>query len=39
MPKIYQNLDFNDLKTVYEMLRLEIFATFDNIFTANLLGM
>ena len=39
MPKIYQNLDFNYLKTVYKILRLGIFAAFDNIFTANILGM
>ena len=37
--QIYQNLDFNYLKTVYIMLRLGIFTAFDNIFTANILGM
>ena len=39
MPKMYQNLDFNYLKTAYKMLSLGIFPTFDNIFTANILGM
>ena len=39
MPKMYQNLDLNYLKTVYKMLRLEIFLTFDNTFAANILGM
>ena len=28
MPKIYQNLDFNHLKTVYKMLRPGIFPVF-----------
>ena len=39
MPKMYQNLDLNYLKTVNKMLRLEIFLTFDNTFAANILGM
>ena len=37
MPKIYRNLAFDHLKTVYKMLRPEIFPVFDNIFTANML--
>ena len=37
MPKIYQNLDFNQLKTVYNVLKLGIFPIFDDIFTANIL--
>ena len=39
MPKMYQNLGFDHLKTVYKMLKLGIFPIFDNIFTANVLGM
>ena len=37
MPKIYQNLDFNQLKTVSNVLKLGIFPIFDDIFTANIL--
>ena len=38
-PKIYQNLDFDHLKTVYKMLMLGIFPAFYNKFTENILGM
>ena len=38
-PKIYQNLDFGHLKTVYKMLMLGIFPVFYNKFTENILGM
>ena len=37
--KIYQNLDFNYLKTVYKMLGLGIIPIFDNIVIANILRM
>ena len=39
IPKIYQNFDFNHLKTVCKMLRSGIFPVFGNIFTANTLEM
>ena len=39
MLKIYQNLDFNQLKTVYKVLKLGTFPIFDDIFTANILEM
>ena len=39
MQNIYQNFDFNYLKTVYKMLRRGIFPAFDNTYAANILGM